>query len=144
MDQKRLRQYRSLQREIKQLERQIGKLRAAKDKPAGYMVMDSVQASCREHPYQRYRASIMGWVSDLPPAERDREIASLEAELREAKRRCQIESWLIRRYINSRPNEEDRQLLRMYYIEGLSQQEIADEMGYTRAAIGKKLQKAVL
>ena len=64
MDQKRLRQYRSLQREIKQLERQIGKLRAAKDKPAGYMVMDSVQASCREHPYQRYRASIMGWVSE--------------------------------------------------------------------------------
>ena len=70
----------------------------------------------------------MGWVSDLPPAERDREIASLEAELREAKRHCQVESWLIRRYINSRPNDEDRQLLRMRYIEGLSLKEIGEEM----------------
>ena len=138
MDAQRLKQYISLQREIKQLERQISKLRAAKARP-GRMVADSVQASSPDWPYTEHTLRIRGWL----PGEyvSQDEIETLEAQLRESKRRCQRELWGISRYIESRPDSEERQLLRMRYIEGLSQQEIAAEMCLDRTTVTKMLKK---
>ena len=139
MDAKRLKQYISLQREIKQLERQIGKLRAAKVRP-GRVVADSVQASSPDWPYTEHTLRIRGW---LPGEMVDKEqIETLEAQLRESKRRCQRELWGLSRYIESRSDSEERQLLRMRYIEGLSQKEIAAEMCLDRSVVSKKLKKA--
>ncbi|MEA4893316.1 MAG: hypothetical protein VB085_12290 [Peptococcaceae bacterium] len=140
MNQERLKQYQTLQREIKQLERQIVKLRAVKDRP-GVMVADSVQASRSQYPYRQYRTVITGWADGEDPAEWRREIEDLEARLRESKRRCQRELWGLSRYIESRPDSEDRQLLRMRYIEGMSLMEIGEEMHADRSVIGKRLKK---
>jgi DNA-directed RNA polymerase specialized sigma24 family protein len=138
MDAQRLKQYISLQREIKQLERQISKLRAAKARP-GRMVADSVQASSPDWPYTEHTLRIRGWL----PGEyvSQDEIETLEAQLRESKRRCQRELWGISRYIESRPDSEERQLLRMRYVEGLSLKEIGEEMHVDLSVVGKKLKK---
>lgn len=138
MDAKRLKQYISLQREIKQLERQIGKLRAAKGRP-GRVVADSVQASSPAWPYTEHTLRIRGWV---PGEMVDKEqIETLEAQLRDSKRRCQRELWGLSRYIESRSDSEERQLLRMRYIEGLSLKEIGEEMHVDLSVVGKKLKK---
>lgn len=140
MDAQRLKQYRALQREIRQLERQIGKLQAAKLQP-GRLVRDSVQASSKTHPYLQYRASVISWVDGDDPAERQEEIEELEDVLKESRQRCKRELWVLNRYIDSRRDSEDRQLLRMRYVEGLSQQEIAVEMHVDRTTITKMLKK---
>jgi len=46
--------------------------------------------------------------------------------------------YIINNYIKS---EIDRKIAKMYYLQGIPQQDIAEEVGYSRSAIKRKLPK---
>ena len=46
--------------------------------------------------------------------------------------------YIIENYIK---NEIDRQIAKMYYLDGIPQVDIGEELGYSRSAIKKKLPK---
>lgn len=142
MDHKSLEQLKHLQKEIRQLERQIKQLRNTRIQ-RGHMVADTVQASSRHFPYTQYCLSIKSWAEgdDIPA--KNRFIQELEGQLKAKKTSCWEELLKINTWINNLPDSETRQIMRMRYIEGLSLKEIGKETDYELSTIGKKIKKIV-
>lgn len=140
MDAQRLKQYRALQREIKQLERQLRQIKASRSRP-GRMVADTVQTSSPDWPYTEHTLRIRGW---LPGGMVDKDqIKQLEDLLEDRKRRCVAELVALEGYISSITDSKTRQLLSLRYVEGLTLQEVAQEVGYDRSVVGKKIKQAL-
>lgn len=65
----------------------------------------------------------------------------IQQEYYEKLRRIQSEIAAIEKWLDSVPDPEVRDILRLQYVNGLTQEQIADELGYSRSAIAMKIQR---
>ncbi len=119
-----LEQLRSVKYEIRSLQEDL------KNLP---VVSDCVTGSRSEFPYTKRRVEIRG----VDPEKSRKLRKKLEGKLESLSNQVQImEEWL-----DSVEGSEIRTILRMYYYRGMTQQEIAQELGYSREAIGVKIHR---
>lgn len=119
MTKKELLQYRALKREIQSLERRIERL-GIQD---GIEVTDSVIGSSPNYPYIKQHCRIEGIIDN---GERIRHLFWL------LKRRKEIANELlvhIEEFIGEIEDSELRQIFQMRYIDGMTWQRVAEEMG---------------
>ena len=69
----------------------------------------------------------------------DNRYAELKRRLYEKLGRIQAERWELENWLDAVQDPETRDILRLQYIDGLTQEEIADELGYVRETISRKL-----
>lgn len=121
-------QYKSLQREIKDLESRIDKLREKEIE----VVSGKVKASMADFPYTEYRVGVL---MEEPKAstERDSLISKYRCRIKQAR----ILSNAIELFIYNVSDSRIRQILEYRYIDGMSVQTIADKMGYTKGRISQ-------
>lgn len=126
MDKERLKKLRSLIKEAEHLEIEIEETRWFPKEP----VADSAKDYRTGYP----RNITMAGYGDS-------EWAKLRQRLYEKLGRIQAERMMLENWLDSVQDPELRDILRLQYINGLTQEEIAQELGYTRSAIGMKLQR---
>ena len=69
----------------------------------------------------------------------DSEWAKLRQRLYEKLGRIQAERMMLENWLDSVQDPELRDILRLQYINGLTQEEVAQELGYARETISRKL-----
>lgn len=65
----------------------------------------------------------------------------IQQEYYEKLRRIQSEIAAIEKWLDGVPDPEVRDILRLQYVNGLTQEQIADELGYARETVSRKLKK---
>ena len=128
-----------LRREISQLTADIERLRDAIP-----YATDVVKASAREYPYTEGCVTVSG--IDLTATEARRYSLEISHKLSERSiRRDQLLDLAdsLEREINKLPDSRHRQVLRLRYIEGLTIEETAEQMGYSARQVDR-LQKEAL
>ncbi len=111
--------YRFLRREILRLGRQIVALRRRR----GQIVSDSVTGSSPEPPYTQHSIRIVGLVDNADRiAEKERRLAAYEAEARTLGKR-------LAEFLRFVADEEVRETLELYYIDGLRYRDIPAALG---------------
>lgn len=132
VDRKQLRQYRALKKEIEGLDQSIDKLRdRALDIPT---VQGKVTGSSHDWPYIETHYTVQ---MDEP-----READIINQRMRVKQQRKQEAEQLaleIEQYIAGIPDSTDRQIFEMIFLEGMTQQEVADVVGYTRGRISQRI-----
>lgn len=126
MTKERLEKMRALRSEIRLLEEAVNHLP---------VTQDSVKGSMSEFPYIEVTIPISG--TDAGQGQRLKQkilqkIAKLQNELNE------LEEWLDKIH-----EPELRTILRLYYGQGMTQEEIGDKVGYSRETIQRKIKKYV-
>lgn len=71
----------------------------------------------------------------------DSAYVDVRQKLYEKQRQIQDEIAFLENWLDSVPDPEMRDILRLQYINGLTQEEIAAELGYSRSAIAMKLNR---
>ena len=130
MDKKTLNQYRALQREIPKLKKDIQKLNDKLDKVPN--VAGKVMRSSDEFPYivEHVKVDIK---EPRPADEIKKQIRYKELRLDRAERqKTEIEM-----FIAGIEDSTDRQIFELYYLEGMKQERVADEVGYSRGRISQ-------
>ena len=128
-----------LRREITQLTAEIERLREAIPHAT-----DVVKASAREYPYTEGCVTVSG--IDLTATEARRYSLEISHKLSERSiRRDQLLDLAdsLEREINKLPDSRHRQVLRLRYIEGMTIEETAEQMGYSARQVDR-LQKEAL
>ncbi|WP_101698513.1 hypothetical protein [Clostridium minihomine] len=129
MTKKQLSQLRDLKREIQLLKEQSAEIR---NRMRGMKTPNCIEASAPYPPYQKHNVTIYG----VAPSETD---AYQEDNLRlqkkrlaiaERERRCQTELDKIERFISGIEDSKIRQIITLYYIQGLSWQQVAFKIGH--------------
>lgn len=69
----------------------------------------------------------------------DAEYIKLKQRLYEKLGRIQAERWCLENWLDSMQDPELRDILRLQYVNGLTQEEIAQELGYARETVSRKL-----
>ena len=69
----------------------------------------------------------------------DTEYIKLKQRLYEKLGRIQAERWYLENWLDSVQDPELRDILRLQYVNGLTQEEIAQELGYARETVSRKL-----
>ena len=129
-----LRQYRSLKIEIKDLEVRIDKIQNA----SNCEVIDKVKGSQSTFPYIQRSFTIEGeGESDIQHQQK----LKLKLILLQKKNELEDKVLEIEEYIQNIQDSELSTIYRMYYLDGMAQEAIADRIGYTQRAISKKLAK---
>ena len=114
----RLRQYRSIIQEIRELTESINKLKAN----------DVVQGSDPEFPYIKHNIRVTG------PEQSDKLLALYQLKRAELQaERIKLEAW-----INNIPDSETRRIFRYRYIEGWSWQKISFRIGHGDESVPRK------
>ncbi len=131
---KELEQYKSLQREIENLECRIDKLREKEIE----VVSGKVKASMVDFPYTEYRVGVL---VEEPKASTERD--SLISKYRFRIKQARTLSNNIEMFINSIDDSKKRQILQYRYIDGMSVQKIADKMCYTKGRISQLISEVV-
>lgn len=132
MDKKRLERYKPLKRELLMINKQISKLEERREELP--VVMGKVQSSDHEFPYTERRIS----VQMFEPKEAhkiDREI------VRKRARKRQIESEMeeVKEFIENMPEGENKRIFELYYMEGLTQTQVAEIVSLDRSRISRKI-----
>ena len=128
-----------LRREISQLTAEIERLREAIPHAT-----DVVKASAREYPYTEGCVTVSG--IDLTAIEARRYSLEISHKLSERSiRRDQLLDLAdsLEREINKLPDSRHRQVLRLRYIEGMTIEETAEQMGYSVRQVDR-LQKGAI
>ena len=128
-----------LRREITQLTAEIERLREAMPHAT-----DVVKASAREYPYTEGCVTVSG--IDLTATEARRYSLEISHKLSERSiRRDQLLDLAdsLEREINKLPDSRHRQVLRLRYIEGMTIEETAEQMGYSVRQVDR-LQKGAI
>lgn len=128
-----------LRREISQLTAEIERLRDAIPH-----VTDVVKASAREYPYTEGCVTVSG--IDLTATEARRYSLEISHKLSERSiRRDQLLDLAdsLEREINKLPDSRHRQVLRLRYIEGLTIEETAGQMGYSARQVDRLQKEAI-
>lgn len=126
MDKERLKKLKSLIKEAEHLEIEIEETRWFPKEP----VTDSAKDYRTGYPHS---ITIAGYG--------DSEWVKLRQRLYEKLGRIQAERMMLENWLDSVQDPELRDILRLQYINGLTQEEVAQELGYSRSAIAMKLQK---
>ena len=69
----------------------------------------------------------------------DAEYIKLKQRLYEKLGRIQAERWCLENWLDSVQDPELRDIQRLQYVNGLTQEEIAQELGYARETVSRKL-----
>lgn len=128
-----------LRREISQLTAEIERLREAMPHAT-----DVVKASAREYPYTEGCVTVSG--IDLTATEAHRYSLEISHKLSERSvRRDQLLDLAdsLEREINKLPDSRHRQVLRLRYIEGLTIEETAGQMGYSARQVDRLQKEAI-
>ena len=67
----------------------------------------------------------------------------LHEKMRKKLRELQTLLYDLEMWIEGLPDPEIRNIFRLYYRQGLTQQQIGDELGYDRSSVAKKIQKVL-
>lgn len=134
MTRNQLKQYQALKKEIESLDHQIEKLREqAQDVPT---VSGTVMSSSKDFPYIRTHVT----VEMDAPQQMDainRRILLKERRLEQAREMTvQIEQ-----FIAGISDSTDRQIFELVFLEGKTQQEAANTIGYTQGRIAQKIKQ---
>lgn len=124
MTKDRLEKIRALRTEIRLLEADLYKLPHTKDSVTGSMI---------EYPYIETTIQITG-IDEAAGKALKKKIARRAEQLR--RELTDLEEWL-----ESVENPEMRIILRMYYGQGKSQEEIAEYAGYSRSTVAMKIKR---
>ena len=130
MDKKKLRQYRSLKREQKMLEEKMEKLNERAERiPA---VIGKVKGSMDTFPYIETHMRI---IMDEP-----KQADKIDRQMRiNERRREQVDELLteIEEFISQIPDSNTRQIFELIYLNGKTQQEVGEQLGYTKGRISQ-------
>ena len=113
MDKKKLRQYRSLKREQKMLEDKMEKLNERAERIP--MVAGTVKGSMSAFPYIETHMSVV--MSE--PKQADELLTEIEE------------------FISQIPDSNTRQIFELIYLNGMTQQEVGERLGYTKGRISQ-------
>lgn len=132
MDKKKLKQYISLKKEQKMLDKKLDKLRErVLDIPT---VLGKVKGSREEFPYIETHMTVY---MDEP---KQADVVRRQTRINE-KRKEQVDTLLIEieEFIAAIPDSVTRQIFELVFLEGKTQQEVADLFGWERSNISKKI-----
>ena len=130
MDKKKLKQYRSLKKEQKMLEEKIEKLNEKAEKIP--TVTGKVKGSMDTFPYIETHMRI---IMDEP-----KQADMIDRQMRiNERRREQVEELLteIEEFISLIPDSNARQIFELIYLNGKTQQEVGEQLGYTKGRISQ-------
>ena len=130
VDKKTLKQYKSLQKELKMLDKKIDGLY---DRQASIpTVMGKVTKSSDDFPYIEEHVSVQ--MDEPKEAEEIRRLLLIRENMREQVRKSLLS---IETFIANIPDSTDRQIFELTFLEGKKQREVADEVGYSRSRISQ-------
>lgn len=132
MDKKKLERYKPLKRELLMLNRQINKLEERREEIP--VVMGKVQSSDHNFPFTERRVSVQ-MLEPRAADKIDKDIAQKYA------RRCCVESEMyeIENFIEDMPEGEAKRIFELYYLEGMTQNQVADIVALDRSRISRKI-----
>ena len=134
MTKKELEQYRFIQLKIESLERRILALKKLRSETRNGIVIGSNP----EFPYQEIHYHLEGYnVSE--EEERREKLSRLIMELEDARTKATDAYIRTEEYIKSIKDEKLATIFAMIYIEGMTQSEVAEKLGYDRSTISKKI-----
>lgn len=132
MDKKKLERYKPLKRELLMIDKQINRLEERREELP--VVMGKVQSSDHEFPYTERRVSVQMY----EPKEADK----IDREIvRKRARKRQIESEVeeVKEFIENMPEGENKRIFELYYMEGLTQTQVAEIVSLDRSRISRKI-----
>ena len=132
MDKQKLERYKPLKRELLMIDKQISKLEERREELQ--VVVGKVQSSDHEFPYTERRVG----VQMFEPKEADK----IDREIvRKRARKRQIEEEMngIESFINAMPEGETKRIFELYYIEGMTQNQVAEIVSLDRSRISRKI-----
>ncbi|MGN0331726.1 MAG: sigma factor-like helix-turn-helix DNA-binding protein [Lachnospiraceae bacterium] len=130
MDKKTLKQYKSLQNELKILDKKIDRLY---DRQAALpTVMGKVTKSSDDFPYIEEHVSVQ--MDEPKEAEEIRRLLLIRENMREQVRKSLLS---IETFIAAIPDSTNRQIFELTFLDGKKQREVADEVGYSRSRISQ-------
>lgn len=129
-----LQQYVDLKTEIKELQEELDNLNRKG------LVVDKVQASNREYPYQPISTTITGIAEDKRTGKRKLQIRMLLDDRIQQSYDLMVK---IMQYINDTPDAQLRRIMRLRYIEGLTWEKTAQLVGCERTTAQKKVKRYV-
>ncbi|MGN6710703.1 DUF1492 domain-containing protein [Anaerocolumna jejuensis] len=137
MTEKELSQYKAIKNEIADLNRRI-----AENKEAEIVPFGTVKGSSKYFPYTPMTFHVAG-IDPADATQRQEAISELLRQ-REVQRdellKKQIE---IEQYIAGIQDSTTRTIFRMYFIDGMSQWQIARKLGYERSSISQRIRRFV-
>lgn len=132
VDKKILKQYKSLQKELKMLDKKIDRLY---DRQASLpTVMGKVTKSSDDFPYIEEHVSVQ--MDEPKEAEEIRRLLLIRENMREQVRKSLLS---IETFIADIPDSTDRQIFELTFLEGKKQREVADLIGIERSVVSKRI-----
>ena len=132
MDRKTLRQYRALKKELLLIDQGIDRLRErAMDVPT---VAGKVTGSSHDWPYIETHYPV--WMDEPKEADAISRRLRIKQRRREEVSRLAVE---IEQYIAGIPDSTDRQIFELLFLEGITQQDAANIVGYTQARVSQRI-----
>lgn len=132
MDRKTLRQYRALKKELLLIDQGIDRLRErAMDVPT---VAGKVTGSSHDWPYIETHYPV--WMDEPKEADEISRRLRIKQQRREEVSRLAAE---IEQYIAGIPDSTDRQIFELLFLEGITQQDAANIVGYTQARVSQRI-----
>ena len=136
MDKKTLKQYRPLKREQEMIENKLDKLEERKETvPAVY---GKVKGSAPEFPYIETHMTVAMW----EPKRMD----SIDRQrIKNEKRKDQVNALLIEieEFIADIPDSTHRQIFEMVFLDGKTQQEVGESVGYSKGRVSQIISQYV-
>ena len=136
MDKKTLKQYRPLKREQEMIEKKLDRLEERKETvPAVY---GKVKGSAPEFPYIETHMTVAMWEPKrMDSIDRQRIINE--------KRKDQVDALLIEieEFIADIPNSTHRQIFEMVFLDGKTQQEVGESVGYSKGRVSQIISQYV-
>lgn len=136
MDKKTLKQYRPLKREQEMIEKKLDKLEERKESvPAVY---GKVKGSAPEFPYIETHMTVAMWEPKrMDSIDRQRIINE--------KRKDQVDALLIEieEFIADIPNSTHRQIFEMVFLDGKTQREVGESVGYSKGRVSQIISQYV-
>ncbi|HJC49100.1 MAG TPA: sigma-70 family RNA polymerase sigma factor [Candidatus Anaerostipes avistercoris] len=136
MDKKTLKQYRPLKREQEMIEKKLDKLEERKETvPAVY---GKVKGSAPEFPYIETHMTVAMWEPKrMDSIDRQRIINE--------KRKDQVNALLIEieEFIADIPDSTHRQIFEMVFLDGKTQQEVGESVGYSKGRVSQIISQYV-
>lgn len=132
-----LSQVRKLRSEIKLLKEQKAEIR---QRMSSMSTPHSIQASSKSEPYQLHNITIQGVAKSETEAyqDADEKREKIVLALAERERQCLAEYERINTFIGAVKDSEMRQILTLYYLKGLTWQQVAFKIGKHDEQIPRK------
>lgn len=136
MDRKTLKQYRALKKELLLIDQGIDRLRErALDIPT---VAGKVTGSSHDWPYIETHYPV--WMDEPKEAEEINRRLRIKQRRREEVSRLAVE---IEQYIAGIPNSTDRQIFELTFLEGKTQQEVAEAIHLERSWVSRRIDRCL-